>query len=73
IIAFMREHYHLGTVISRNAGGKISKLKGIFSKNAEEKENYRYLDMSKLEHNNILDCTKAAKIAVFRWDIKNTK
>ncbi len=73
IIAFMREHYHLGTVISRNAGGKLSKIKGIFSKGNDEKENYRYLDMSKLEHNNILDCTKAAKIAVFRWDIKNTK
>lgn len=73
IIAFMRENYHLGTVVSRNAGGTISKIKGIFSKSAEEKENYRYLDMTKLENNNMLDNTKAMKIAVFRWDIKNTK
>lgn len=73
IIAFMRENYHLGTVISRSAGGKLSKIKSIFSKNPEEKENYRYLDMTKLEHNNMLDCTKASKIVVFRWDINNTK
>lgn len=73
IIAFMREHYHLGTVISRNAGGALSKIKGMFSKNPEEKENYRYLDMSRLEYNNMLDCTKASKIVVFRWDINNTK
>ncbi|MDE6780518.1 MAG: NAD(P)-dependent oxidoreductase [Ruminococcus sp.] len=73
IIAFMRENYHLGTVISRNAGGKLSKIKGMFSKNPEEKENYRYLDMTRLENNNMLDCTKAAKIVVFRWDITNTK
>lgn len=73
IISFMRENYHLGTVISRSAGGALSKIKSIFSKNPEEKENYRYLDMSKLEHNNMLDCTKAAKIVVFRWDITNTK
>lgn len=73
IIAFMREHYHLGTVISRSTGGTLSKIKNIFSKNPEEKENYRYLDMTKLEHNNMLDCTKASKIVVFRWDINNTK
>ncbi|MDE6832969.1 MAG: NAD(P)-dependent oxidoreductase [Ruminococcus sp.] len=73
IIAFMRENYHLGTVISRSAGGTLSKIKSIFSKNPEEKENYRYLDMNKLEHNNMLDCTKASKIVVFRWDINNTK
>ncbi|MDE5556305.1 MAG: NAD(P)-dependent oxidoreductase [Ruminococcus sp.] len=73
IIAFMREHYHLGTVISRSAGGTLSKIKNIFSKNTDEKENYRYLDMTKLEHNNMLDCTKASKIVVFRWDISNTK
>lgn len=73
IIAFMRENYHLGTVISRSAGGTLSKIKNIFSKNPEEKENYRYLDMTRLEHNNMLDCTKASKIVVFRWDINNTK
>ena len=73
IISFMRENYHLGTVISRSVGGTISKIKNIFSKNPEEKENYRYLDMTKLEHNNMLDCTKASKIVVFRWDITNTK
>ncbi|MDE6424765.1 MAG: NAD(P)-dependent oxidoreductase [Ruminococcus sp.] len=73
IISFMRENYHLGTVISRSAGGTLSKIKNIFSKNPEEKENYRYLDMTKLEHNNMLDCTKASKIVVFRWDITNTK
>lgn len=73
IIAFMREHYHLGTVISRNAGGTLSRIKGIFSKSNDEKENYRYLDMSRLEYNNMLDCTKASKIVVFRWDINNTK
>ncbi|MDE5583320.1 MAG: NAD(P)-dependent oxidoreductase [Ruminococcus sp.] len=73
IIAFMRENYHLGTVVSRNTGGTISKIKGIFSKNSDEKENYRYLDLNKLENNNMLDYTKAMKIAIFRWDIKNTK
>lgn len=73
IIAFMREHYHLGTVVSKNSGGAFSRIKSIFSKNTEEKENYRYLDMSKIEQNNMLDCTKASKIVVFRWDITNTK
>lgn len=73
IIAFMREHYHLGTVISRNPGGAFSRIKGIFSKSGDEKENYRYLDVSRLEYNNMLDCTKASKIVVFRWDINNTK
>ncbi len=73
IIAFMRENYNLGTVISRSVGGTLSKIKNIFSKNPEEKENYRYLDLNKLEHNNMLDCTKASKIVVFRWDLNNTK
>lgn len=72
IISFMRENYHLGTVISRSSNA-LSKIKGIFSKASDEKENYRYLDMSKLERNNMLDCTKASKIVVFRWDITNTK
>ncbi|MDE5862536.1 MAG: NAD(P)-dependent oxidoreductase [Ruminococcus sp.] len=73
IISFMRENHNLGTVISRSVGGTLSKIRNIFSKNPEEKENYRYLDMHKLEHNNMLDCTKASKIVVFRWDINNTK
>ncbi len=73
IISFMREHHHLGTVLQKSGGGAISKIKGIFGGNKDEKTNYRYLDMSKLENNNMLDGTKASKLTTFRWDIHNTK
>ncbi len=73
IIAFMRSNHSLGTVVQRGAGGTMYKLKGILSGNKEEKTNYRYLDMSKLEYNNMLDNTKAAKFISFRWDLQNTK
>lgn len=73
IIAFMREHHRLGPVLQKSPGGALSKIKGIFGGNKEEKTNYRYLDMSKLENNNMLDNTKAAKLTSFRWDIHNTK
>ena len=43
------------------------------AKNKDEKTNYRYLDMSKVENNNMLDKTRAAKFVSFRWDIHNTK
>ena len=68
----MRENHHLGTVVQKSPGGAISKLKGIFG-NKEEKTNYRFLDLTKLENNNMLDTTKASKFVTFRWDIHNTK
>jgi len=73
IITFMRTNYHLGTVVQKTPGGAISKLKGLFSSGKEEKINYRYLDLSKLENNNMLDTTKAARFVNFRWDLNNTK
>lgn len=73
IITFMREHHRLGPVVQKSSGGAISKLKGLFGGNKDEKINYRYLDLSKLENNNMLDNTKAAKLCTFRWDIHNTK
>lgn len=73
IITFMRENHHLGPVLQKSPGGAISKLKGLFKGSKEEKTNYRYLDLSKLENNNLLDRTKAAKLVNFRWDIHNTK
>lgn len=73
IISFMRENHTLGTVLHKSGGGAFSKLKGIFGGNKDEKINYRYLDMNKLENNNILDNTKATKISSPRWDIHNTK
>ncbi len=73
IITFMRENYTLGAVVQRSPGGAMSKLKGLFSANKDEKTNYRYLDLTKLENNNMLDNTKAAKLTTFRWDIHNTK
>ena len=72
IITFMKEHHHLGAIIQKSPGGAISKLKGIFG-NKDAKTNYRYLDLSKLENNNMLDHTKAAKLMNPRWDIHNTK
>jgi UDP-glucose 4-epimerase len=70
----MREHHTLGTVVQKSPGGAFSKLKGLFSSaNKEEKTYYRYLDLEKLENNNMLDKTKALKLANFRWDIHNTK
>jgi len=72
IITFMKEHHHLGAIIQKSPGGAISKLKGIFG-NKDAKTNYRYLDLSKLENNNMLDYTKAAKLMNPRWDIHNTK
>ena len=73
IITFMRENHHLGTVVQKSGGGAMTKLKGLFGGGKEEKTNYRYLDMSKMENNNMLDNTKAAKFVNFRWDIHNTK
>ncbi len=74
IINFMRDNHHLGTVLQKTPGGALSKIKGLFGGgNKEEKTNYRFLDMSKLEYNNMLDKTKASKLATFRWDIHNTK
>lgn len=73
IISFMRENHRLGTVLQKSSGGAISKIKGIFGGSKEEKTNYRYLDLNKLENNNMLDTTKASKLATFRWDIHNTK
>jgi UDP-glucose 4-epimerase len=72
IISFMREHHSLGAVVSKTPSAAMSKLKGLFG-NKEEKQNYRYLDLSKLENNNMLDNTKASKLLSFRWDIHNTK
>lgn len=74
IIAFMRKYYSLGPVIQKSGGNNpISKIKKIFKPDKEYKTNYRYLDMAKLENNNMLDTTKASKIVTFRWDINNTK
>ena len=73
IITFMREHHRLGAVVQKSPANAMSKLKGIFGASKEEKQNYRYLDMNKLENNNMLDCTKASKFVTFRWDIHNTK
>lgn len=72
IITFMRDNHRLGAVMQKTPG-RISKLKGLFGGSKDEKTNYRYLDMSKLEYNNMLDNTKAAKLTSFRWDIHNTK
>lgn len=73
IIAFMREHHRLGPVIQKSPGkDTISKLLKKFS-NKEEKTNYRYLDLSTIENNNMLDNNKASKLLSFRWGIHNTK
>ena len=73
IISFMRAHYSLGAVVQKSPNAAMSKLKDIFGGNKEEKTNYRYLDMSKLENNNMLDNTKATKLTNIRWDLNNTK
>ena len=73
IITFMRANHRLGAVIQRHPVGTIGKIKGLFSVNKEEKSNYRFLDLGKLENNNMLDNTRASKFASFRWDIHNTK
>lgn len=73
VIAFMREHHHLGPVIQRSSGkDAISKIFKMFS-NKDEKTNYRYLDLSTIMNNNMLDNNKASKLLSFRWDIHNTK
>lgn len=72
IISFMRENHRLGAVMQKQSSG-IAKLKGLFGASKEEKQNYRYLDMSRVENNNMLDKTKASKLVTFRWDIHNTK
>ena len=71
IIAFMREKHRLGAVVQKSPGA-LTKIKGIFV-NKDEKTNYRYLDLAKLENNNMIDKTRAAKYVNFRWDIHNTK
>lgn len=74
IITFMREKHTLGTVLQKSPPvGTITKFKGMFGISKEEKTLYRYLDLSKVENNNMLDITKAAKFAPFRWNLENTK
>lgn len=73
IITFMRTNHRLGAVMQKQPTGAIGKLKGIFGASKEEKQNYRYLDLTRLENNNLLDKTKASKLVTFRWDIHNTK
>lgn len=73
VISFMRQNYRLGAVVQKSPSAAMSKLKGIFGGNKDEKTNYRYLDVSKLENNNMLDTTKASKLVNFRWDLNNTK
>lgn len=73
IISFMRENHRLGPVLQKNPGkDAISKILKKFG-NKEEKTNYRYLDLSTIENNNMLDNNKASKLLSFRWDIHNTK
>lgn len=73
IISFMRTNHRLGPVLQKASGkGAISNLlKKLTSK--DEKTNYRYLDLSTIEYNNMLDNNKAAKLVSFRWNIHNTK
>jgi UDP-glucose 4-epimerase len=74
IIKFMRENHRLGAVVQRQPAGAIDKIKGLFGvNNKEERSNYRFLDVGKLENNNMLDNTRASKYTSFRWDIHNTK
>ncbi len=73
IITFMRENHTLGSVVQRAPTVTISKLRGLFGSNKEEKINYRYLDVTKLENNNMLDTTRATQLTTFNWDIHNTK
>ncbi|MBE6856634.1 MAG: NAD(P)-dependent oxidoreductase [Ruminococcus sp.] len=73
IIAFMRENHRLGPVLQRKPGkDALSKIFKKFS-SKDEKTNYRYLDLSTIENNNMLDNNKASKLLSFRWDIHNTK
>ena len=69
----MRTNHRLGAVMQKQPNNAITKLKGLFGANKEEKQNYRYLDMNRVENNNLLDKTKASKLVTFRWDIRNTK
>lgn len=71
IITFMREHHRLGVVVQRSSAG-VSLKERLFG-NAEEKTNYRYLDMSTLDKNFMFDTTKASRICPFRWNLMNTK
>lgn len=73
IITFMRENHSLGPVLQKNPSASMAKLKGLFGGNKEEKTNYRYLNINRLEYNNMLDNTKAAKLVSPRWNISNTK
>ena len=69
----MRKNHHLGVVVQRNQGKDA--ILSIFKKvgSNDEKTNYRYLDLSTITNNNMLDNNKAAKLVSFRWDINNTK
>lgn len=73
IITFMRTNHRLGAVLQRNQN--IDTITSIFKKFAkkEEKTNYRYLDISTIMNNNMLDTSKATKLTTFRWNIENTK
>lgn len=76
IITFMKTNHRLGPVLQKSSV-KLSGISNIIrrvSKNKEEKENYRYLDMSTFLYNSMLDNNKALKLmSSFRWDIHNTK
>ncbi len=76
IITFMRTNHRLGPVVQKSPvkSSGISKLIKKVSKNKDEKENYRYLDLSTFLYNSMLDNNKALKLmSSFRWNIHNTK
>lgn len=73
IIEYMKENHRIGVVLQRNPPNtSISAIKNMIG-NKEQKENYRFLDFTRILSNNMFDIQKASKYCSFRWTVKNTK
>ncbi|MBR1898109.1 MAG: NAD(P)-dependent oxidoreductase [Oscillospiraceae bacterium] len=73
IIEYMKENHRIGVVLQRNPPNtSLSAIKNMIG-NKEQKENYRFLDFTRILSNNMFDIQKASKYCSFRWTVKNTK
>jgi UDP-glucose 4-epimerase len=73
IIEYMKENHRIGAILQRNPPNtSISAIKNMIG-NKEQKENYRFLDFTRILTNNMFDISKASKYCSFRWTVLNTK
>lgn len=73
IIEYMKANHRIGVVLQRNPPNtSLTAIKSLIG-NKDQKENYRFLDFTRILTNNMFDISKASKYCSFRWTVLNTK